>query len=59
MIEGTKQRWRDWIGYYTRYGDVRELLKTTDDRYVIVNSGDELLCASQNSHLRGVGCAIS
>ncbi len=42
MIEGTKQRWRDLIGYYTRYGDVRELLKTIDDRYVIVNSGDEL-----------------
>ena len=42
VIEGTKQRWRDLIGYYTRYGDVRELLKTIDDRYVIVNSGDEL-----------------
>jgi tetratricopeptide (TPR) repeat protein len=41
-IEGTKQRWRDLIGYYTRYGDVRELLKQIDDRYVIVNSGDEL-----------------
>jgi tetratricopeptide (TPR) repeat protein len=42
VIEGTKQHWRDLIGYYTRYGDVRELLKTIDDRYVIVNSGDEL-----------------
>jgi len=42
VIEGTKQRWRDLIGYYTRYGDVLELLKTIDDRYVIVNSGDEL-----------------
>jgi tetratricopeptide (TPR) repeat protein len=42
VIEGTKQRWRDLIGYYTRYGDVRELLKIIDDRYVIVNSGDEL-----------------
>jgi Tfp pilus assembly protein PilF len=41
-IEGTKQRWRDLIGYYTRYGDVRELIKNIDDRYVIVNSGDEL-----------------
>ena len=30
------------IGYYTRYGDVRELISTIDDRYVIVNSGDEL-----------------
>src|SRR6202453_805474 len=42
QIEGTKQRWRDLIGYYTRYGDVRELLKSIDDRYVIVNSGDEM-----------------
>jgi tetratricopeptide (TPR) repeat protein len=39
---GSKQRWRDLIGYYTRYGDVRELLKNVDDRYVIVNSGDEM-----------------
>ncbi|MGA2646600.1 MAG: FG-GAP-like repeat-containing protein [Candidatus Sulfotelmatobacter sp.] len=42
QIEGTKQRWRDLIGYYTRYGDVRELVGRIDDRYVIVNSGDEL-----------------
>ncbi len=42
QIEGTKQRWRDLIGYYTRYGDVRELVNHIDDRYVIVNSGDEL-----------------
>ena len=42
QIEGTKQRWRDLIGYYTRYGDVRELINRIDDRYVIVNSGDEL-----------------
>ena len=25
-LEGTKQRYRDLTGYYTRYGDVRELL---------------------------------
>jgi Tfp pilus assembly protein PilF len=42
QILGTKQRWRDLIGYYTRYGDVRELLNRVDDRYVIVNSGDEM-----------------
>jgi cytochrome c-type biogenesis protein CcmH/NrfG len=42
QILGTKQRWRDLIGYYTRYGDVRELLTKIDDRYVIVNSGDEM-----------------
>ena len=41
-LSGTKQRWRDLIGYYTRYGDVRELLANADDRYVIMNSGDEM-----------------
>jgi tetratricopeptide (TPR) repeat protein len=38
----TTQRWRDLDGYYTRYGDVRELLAQIDDRYVIMNSGDEM-----------------
>jgi hypothetical protein len=42
LISGTKQRWRDLIGYYTRFGDVRELLAQVDDRYVIMNSGDEM-----------------
>jgi len=41
-LEGSKQRWRDLTGYYTRYGDVRELLAHVDDRYVIMNSGDEM-----------------
>jgi tetratricopeptide (TPR) repeat protein len=41
-LASTKQRWRDQIGYYTRYGDVRELLERVDDRYVIVDSGDEM-----------------
>ena len=41
-MEGSKQRWRDLVGYYTRYGDVRELLERVDDRYVIMNSGDEM-----------------
>jgi hypothetical protein len=34
--------WRDLIGWYTRYGDVRALLAETDDRYVIMNAGDEI-----------------
>lgn len=42
-LEGTAQRWRDLIGYYTRFGDVRELLQAVDDRYVIMNAGDELV----------------
>ena len=41
-IAGTSQRWRDLIGYYTRFGDVRELIRDVDDRYVIANAGDEL-----------------
>jgi tetratricopeptide (TPR) repeat protein len=36
------QRWRDLTGFYTRYGDVRELLARVDDRYVIMNAGDEI-----------------
>src|SRR5438445_7078740 len=36
------QAWRDLTGYYTRFGDVRELLAKVDDRYVIMNAGDEI-----------------
>jgi Tfp pilus assembly protein PilF len=42
QLAGTKQTWRDLEGYYTRYGDVRELLAAVDDRYVIMNAGDEM-----------------
>ena len=35
-------QWRDLEGYYTRYGDVRELLADIDDRYVIMNAGDAI-----------------
>ncbi|MGH9935199.1 MAG: CRTAC1 family protein, partial [Blastocatellia bacterium] len=42
QLEGTAQKWRDLIGYYTRHGDVRELLEKIDDRMVIVNAGDEV-----------------
>ncbi len=41
-LAGTNPRWRDLEGYYTRFGDVRELLTAVDDRYVIMNAGDEL-----------------
>jgi tetratricopeptide (TPR) repeat protein len=37
------QPWRDLIGFYTRFGDVRELLARVDDRYVIMNAGDEIV----------------
>ena len=36
------QKWRDLIGNYTRYGDVRELLLEGDDKYIIANAGDEV-----------------
>jgi tetratricopeptide (TPR) repeat protein len=42
QIANVTQRWRDLVGYYTRFGDVRELLEGVDDRYVIMNAGDEL-----------------
>lgn len=42
QLLATTQIWRDLPGYYTRYGDVRPLLKKIDDRYVIMNAGDEL-----------------
>ncbi len=38
----TKQIWRDLEGYYTRHGEVVELVREIDDRYVIVASGDEM-----------------
>jgi len=41
-LAGTAPRWRDLIGFYTRYGDVKELLAKADDRYVIMNAGDEM-----------------
>jgi tetratricopeptide (TPR) repeat protein len=41
-LANTTQRWRDLAGYYTRFGDVKALLAGVDDRYVIMNAGDEL-----------------
>ncbi len=41
-LDGISQRWRDLIGYCTRFGDVLELLERVDDRYVIMNAGDEM-----------------
>ncbi len=42
QMSSSKQVWRDLIGHYTRFGDVRELLEKIDDRYVIMNAGDEM-----------------
>jgi hypothetical protein len=41
-IATTVPQWRDLEGYYTRFGDVLPLLEEIDDRYVIMNAGDEI-----------------
>jgi tetratricopeptide (TPR) repeat protein len=41
-VQSGIQSWRDLDGFYTRFGDVRELLADVDDRYVIMNAGDEI-----------------
>ena len=41
-LKTTSQIWRDLEGYHTRFGDVRELITAVDDRYVIMNAGDEM-----------------
>ena len=41
-VANTRPRWRDLVGFHTRFGDVRELLAGVDDRYVIMNAGDEM-----------------
>jgi hypothetical protein len=46
-VATTNQLWRDLIGYYTRLGDIRELLATVDDRIVIMNAGDEIVLRFQ------------
>jgi len=38
----TTPQWRDLEGYYTRYGDVRELIGVSDGRLALVNSADEV-----------------
>jgi hypothetical protein len=42
VLAGTAARWLDLEGFHTRFGDVRELLTAVDDRYVIMNAGDEM-----------------
>ena len=34
--------WNPTPGRYTRFGDVRELLRSVDDRFVIMGAGDEI-----------------
>ncbi|HEY6250984.1 MAG TPA: FG-GAP-like repeat-containing protein, partial [Candidatus Angelobacter sp.] len=39
------------IGAYTRFGDVRELLVNSDDRFVVFGSGDEVQLEFDPAHL--------
>jgi tetratricopeptide (TPR) repeat protein len=55
VVEGTAGRWRDLEGYYTRFGDVRELLAGVDDRYVIMNAGDEMRLRFREARPPGPG----
>ncbi|MDZ4688844.1 MAG: CRTAC1 family protein, partial [Planctomycetaceae bacterium] len=38
----TSLKWPPMAGRFTRYGDVRELLQSTDDRLLVMASGDEV-----------------
>lgn len=43
VLEATTPVWQDLVGFHTRFGDVQELLAEVDDRYVIMNAGDEMV----------------
>lgn len=49
-----EQKWRDLTGYYTRFGDVQPLLTETDNKLVIMNSGDEITVSFDASELPGL-----
>lgn len=43
VISGTAPLWAGLEGLHTRFGDVRPLLESVDDRYAIITQGDEML----------------
>ncbi|MEE9392909.1 MAG: FG-GAP-like repeat-containing protein [Planctomycetota bacterium] len=43
--------WKTLAGNYTRFGDVRELIAKQDDRYVVMNHGDEIALEVDASRL--------
>ena len=47
----TEPAWNPTPGLYTRYGDVRELLTSIDDKFVILGSGDEISLTFDGTHL--------
>jgi hypothetical protein len=55
VLAGKAPRWLDLEGYYTRFGDVRELLERVDDRYVIMNAGDEMALRFPEARAKAAG----
>ena len=43
--------WNPHVGLYTRYGDVKELLSRTDDKFTVMSVGDELTVEFDASRL--------
>jgi tetratricopeptide (TPR) repeat protein len=50
----TSPRWADMAGRYTRFGDVSELLRSADDRYVVFKGGDSIRLEYDASRLPAV-----
>ncbi|MCC9599158.1 FG-GAP-like repeat-containing protein [Stieleria sp. JC731] len=53
-VDRVEPIWMDLKGFYTRYGDVAELLAQTDDRYVIMNAGDEMRLQFAYKPVKGI-----
>ena len=47
--------WNPTPGHYTRYGDVRELVRAVDDKLIVMGSGDELQLRFDAKSLAPVG----
>jgi len=54
-LAGGAPVWRDLEGFHTRFGDVLPLVGRVDDRYVIMNAGDELALRFRQQPDRGRG----
>ena len=51
---GAASSWNPTPGLYTRYGDVKELLESVDDRFTILGSGDEVRLQYRADELPGL-----
>jgi len=48
----TESPWKTALGHYTREGDVRSLLSSSDDMFVVAKPGDEIAASFDASTLR-------